>query len=135
MSSEPAPTAAPAPHPGYPPRPSEPSAQVGWAIAGMLLFWPSGIPAVLASHRAALAIGAGDPLTAARESANAKRWGIISVCVAAGLALLGMLFAVVWVFLVVVVVHDIARDVDWTTGDGWTNEAPFENSQQDGTDG
>ena len=61
--------------------PGRTSAPVGWVIAAMLLFWPTGIPALLASHRAAHAFGAGAADVALRESANSRRWSIISVIV------------------------------------------------------
>src|SRR3954451_19827406 len=92
----------PAPLPALPP-----TAPVGWVIAAMLLFWPTGIPALLASHRAARAFGAADTETALRESATAKRWGIISVCVAGGLVLLNILVIIGWFIFVAVLVRNI----------------------------
>ena len=93
-----------------------PTAPVGWVIAAMILFWPTGIPALLASHRAARAIGAADVVTADREASNARRWGIISVIVGAALIVLSILISIAWAFLAVIAFHD---------SDGyWGNDMP-----------
>lgn len=63
----------------------EPSPNVGWVIAGFLLFWPTGIPALFACQRASRALGAGDWATASAEGANAKKFGMISMWVAIGI--------------------------------------------------
>ncbi|MDQ0372676.1 CD225/dispanin family protein [Cellulomonas humilata] len=125
MATEPIPSAAPAPPPPPPPPPPTPApapaapattAPVGWVIAAMILFWPTGIPALLASHRAARAIGAGDAVTAEREAANGRRWGIISVIVGAGLILVSILASIAWAFLIAVAFHE--------HGDGWWEDGP-----------
>ncbi|WP_456825826.1 CD225/dispanin family protein [Cellulomonas sp. P5_E12] len=130
---DPAPVPAPAPAPWpaattpVPPAPPIPAAPVGWVIAAMILFWPTGIPALLASHRAARAAGAADVGTAARESANARRWGIISVIVGAALILLSILVSIAWAVLAVVAVHEHRGGLDWEQrGPGWHNELPFD---------
>src|SRR5687767_14113321 len=121
MTTEPIPSAAPGPTPPPPPPTPAPapapvtSAPVGWVIAAMILFWPTGIPALLASHRAARALGAGDAVTAEREASNGRRWGIISVIVGAALILLSILVSIVWAFLAVVAFHDY-RDGSWEQG-------------------
>ena len=127
----PAPAPVPAPLPAattpVPPAPPIPAAPVGWVIAAMILFWPTGIPALLASHRAARAAGAADVGTAARESANARRWGIISVIVGAALILLSILVSIAWAVLAVVAVHEHRGGLDWEQrGPGWRNELPFD---------
>ena len=117
--------------PVYPPvgpRPPEPSAPVGWVIAAMLLFWPTGIPALLASHRAARAFGAADLVTAQRESANARRWGIISVCVGAALVVLSVLLSLVWAVLAAVAFHESFDNGGWDRGPGMTHQMPFGDS-------
>ena len=112
MATEPIPSAAPDPPPPPPPTPTPApavpatTAPVGWVIAAMILFWPTGIPALLASHRAARAIGAGDAVTAEREAANGRRWGIISVIVGAGLILVSILASIAWAFLIAVAFHE-----------------------------
>lgn len=135
MATEPIPTPAPAPAPApTTPGPAAPppyvapptSAPVGWVIAAMLLFWPTGIPALLASHRAARAIGAADTVTADREAANARRWGIISVAVGAALIVLSVFASIVWAFLAVVALHDY-RGGDWMDdGPRWSDERSFD---------
>ena len=109
---------APAPYP-VPPRATFTGAPVGWTIAAMLTFWPTGIPALLASHRAARAFGAADHETAQRESANARRWGIVSVCVAAGLLVINVLLLLAWFAFVALAVHEV-RDDGWRDGRGWS---------------
>jgi hypothetical protein len=92
---------------GYgPPPPRRYPAPVGWVIAAVILFWPTAIPALLASHRAAAAGGAGDVVMADRESATAKRWSIVSVCVGGGLIVLSILFSIVWAILVATTFHN-----------------------------
>ncbi|MFC8922884.1 septum formation family protein [Cellulosimicrobium sp. NPDC057127] len=80
-SPSPSPYEAAAPHPGAAPR--EPSTGSGWVIAAFLLFWPLGIPALLASQRAARALGAQDLQTTRRESERARSWGVGAVIVGA----------------------------------------------------
>ncbi|WP_315095476.1 CD225/dispanin family protein [uncultured Cellulomonas sp.] len=129
-SSPTVPPSVPGPPPGpvtpTPPRPAEPSAPVGWVIAAMILFWPTGIPALLASHRAARAIGAADTDVALRESANARRWGVISVCVGAGLIVLSVLASIAWILLAAVALRDGIDDGGWQRGPGWSHEMPRE---------
>ena len=133
MATEPIPSAAPVPPPPPPPPPPTPApapvapattAPVGWVIAAMILFWPTGIPALLASHRAARAIGAGDVVTADREAANGRRWGIISVIVGGVLILFSILASIAWAFLAVIAFHDYNRS--WDDGPSWSNEMPFD---------
>src|SRR3954453_11316479 len=88
------------------PPPGRTSAPVGWVIAAMLLFWPTGIPALLASHRAARAFGAGDVPVAVHESANARRWSIISVIVGGVLIAVSFLATIAWALVIAVAVHD-----------------------------
>ena len=133
QSNPPAPDPAPAPSvPPVPPptvttpSPVPPAAPVGWVIAGMILFWPTGIPALLASHRAAQAVGAADAGAAYRESANARRWGIISVIVGAALIVLSLLVSIAWAVLAAVVVHEHRGGIDWQQGGpGPRHELPF----------
>ena len=126
VPAPPPPATAPQPTATTPPPPVPPAAPVGWVIAGMILFWPTGIPALLASHRAAQAVGAADAGTAYRESANARRWGIISVFVGAGLIVLSLLVSIAWAVLVAVVVHDHRGGIDWQErGPGSRHELPF----------
>ena len=132
MATEPIPSAAPDPTP--PPPPSHPAltpapapattAPVGWVIAAMILFWPTGIPALLASHRAARAIGAGDAVTAEREAGNGRRWGIISVIVGAGLILFSILASIAWAFLALIAFHDY--NGGWDSGPRSSYEMPFD---------
>ncbi|WP_426592139.1 CD225/dispanin family protein [Cellulomonas sp. McL0617] len=118
--------------PALPPAPSPApyrhtflTAPVGWVIAGMLLFWPTGIPALLASHRAARAFGAADAEAAQRESANARRWGIISVIVGGCVILLSMLAWIVSIALFVLAAHHLDNSGVWESGPGWSNQQPF----------
>ena len=128
MATEPIPSAAPDPTPQpLTPGPAAPvtSAPVGWVIAAMILFWPTGIPALLASHRAARALGAADAVTAEREAANGRRWGIISVIVGGALILFSILASIAWAFLIAVAFHDHG-DGSWGDGPRWSNEMPFD---------
>jgi len=100
------------------------TAPVGWVIAAMLVFWPTGIPALLASHRAARAFGASDADVAQRESANARRWAIISLIVGACLVAFWILVSLAWLAFIVVASHHL-DDVEWQDGHGWSNEQPF----------
>ena len=134
MATEPVPSASPDPTPPPPPPPPTPapapvvpvtSAPVGWVIAAMILFWPTGIPALLASHRAARALGAGDAVTAEREAANGRRWGIISVIVGAALIVLSVLISIAWAFLAVIAFHE-SSDGSWGDGPHWSNEMPYD---------
>ncbi|WP_426592134.1 CD225/dispanin family protein [Cellulomonas sp. McL0617] len=118
------PPADPPPYVAPQPSAHRTSAPVGWVIAAMLLFWPTGIPALLASHRAARAFGAADVEVAVRESANARRWGIISVIIGAVLVALSVLTTIVWAFVVAVAVHD-HRDGGRDFGPRIGNQQPF----------
>lgn len=111
------------PTPPYPPRPAAASAPVGWVIAAMILFWPTGIPALLASHRAARAYGAGDEPVAQQEAASARRWGIVSVCVGAGLIVLSVLVSIAWLVLAAVAVQRFHDDTPWDDGPAWTQRS------------
>ncbi|KRD45014.1 hypothetical protein ASE38_13485 [Cellulomonas sp. Root930] len=93
-------------------------------IAGMILFWPTGIPALLASHRAARAFGAADTEVAQRESANARRWGIISVCVGAALIAAAVLLSILWAVVAAVAIREAVDDGGWQRGPDWTFEMP-----------
>ncbi|WP_029292184.1 CD225/dispanin family protein [Cellulomonas sp. HZM] len=105
---------------------------IGWVIAAVILFWPTALVALLASHRAARAAGAGDAETAERESATARRWGIVSVCVGAALVVLSLVMSVAWALLVV-------AGHAWR-GHGWEGHGrgdrsfvlPYDRGQQDG---
>lgn len=121
--------AAPLPSAPAPQRPGFTSAPVGWVIAAMLVFWPTGIPALLASHRAARAFGAGDVGTAQHESANARRWGIISVIVGACLVLFWILVSIAWFAIVVLAVRHGDGEL-WHERPDWSNEQPFDDSHQ-----
>jgi hypothetical protein len=99
------------------------TAPVGWVIAAMILFWPTGIPALLASHRAARAIGAGDDVTADREAANGRRWGIISVIVGGALILFSILASILWALVAVIAFHD---DGYWGDGPRSSYDMPFD---------
>lgn len=130
MSTEPIPSAGPTTPPPTPPPPTPAaapaaSAPVGWVIAAMILFWPTGIPALLASHRAARAVGAADAVTADREASNARRWGIISVAVGAALIVLSILVSILWAFLAVVALSDHRGGWDHV-GPGWSDERFFD---------
>jgi len=98
----------------------------------MILFWPTGIPALLASHRAARAIGAGDTAVAVQEGGTARRWGIVSVCVGAGLVLLSFLVSLAWVIFAAVAVQHYQDGGRWDDGPGWTQRSapalPFDGS-------
>jgi hypothetical protein len=98
----------------------------------MILFWPTGIPALLASHRASHALGAGDVPVATREAASARRWGIVSVCVGAGLVVLSILVSVAWVIFAAFAVQHYHDGGRWDEGPGWTQRSgpafPFDGS-------
>jgi len=144
----PAGAAAYPPPPGYAPpsgygtapaaAPRQYPAPIGWVIAAVILFWPTAIPALLASHRSARAAGAGDVATADREAASAKRWGIISVCVGAAVIVLSLIAAFVWALVVAVAVHDHRDGFGWHERGGSTQIQPFgrsDGSQQVGPGG
>jgi hypothetical protein len=103
-------------------------------IAAMLLFWPTGIPALLASHRAARAFGAGDLAVADHESANSRRWSIISVIIGGVLIALSFLATVAWAFVVAVAVHD-HDGTRWERGPRFGNEQPFPGPDRPGQQG
>ncbi|MEZ0447993.1 CD225/dispanin family protein [Cellulomonas sp. ICMP 17802] len=146
MATEPVPTAAPAPAAAPvppvptgpagpaapPPRPPEPSAPVGWVIAAMILFWPTGIPALLASHRAARAFGAADTPVAFREAANARRWGIISVIVGGSLIALAVLASIAWLVIAAFVVSTGIDDGQWQQGPNRSHVLPFDRPDMPG---
>ncbi|RHA42633.1 CD225/dispanin family protein [Cellulomonas rhizosphaerae] len=113
-----------------PARPAADPVPLGWVIAAMILFWPTAIPALLSSHRAARAAGSGDVTTAAREGGNAKRWSVISVCVGAALAVLSVLVSVVWVAVAAVAWHHDGGP--FTLEGGRTHEQPFDHRGGDG---
>jgi hypothetical protein len=117
------PTSAAPAQPYAPPRSTFQSAPVGWVIAGMLVFWPTGIPALLASHRAARAFGAADAETAQRESANARRWAIVSVVVGVCLVAFWILLSLAWLAFVVLVHH--ADGFSYPDGEGWSHSQQF----------
>jgi lysylphosphatidylglycerol synthetase-like protein (DUF2156 family) len=127
MTTAPIPSATPATPPPVAPTPAAP---VGWVIAGMILFWPTGIPALLSSHRAAHALGAHDLVTAERETTNARRWGIISVIVGAAVIVLSLLSSILWAFLAVLALHDV-NGGDWD-GPRWSDERSFDGPARPG---
>jgi Na+/proline symporter len=107
FSGDPAPSGPYYPAPGYPAPPSygfTPAAayplpppeyrpvltaegpitsQTGWAITAIVLFWPVGIAAYLASLKVVPALMMGDYATAERESRRVKRFGIIAIIIVA----------------------------------------------------
>lgn len=113
----------------HPPVPRQYPAPIGWVVAAVILFWPTAIPALLASHRSARAAGAGDAATADREAASAKRWGIVSVCVGGALIVLSLIAAFVWALVVAVAVHDHRDGFVWDQRDGSTQIQPFGRSE------
>jgi len=117
----------PAPPPG-----TATSAPVGWVIAAMLLFWPTGIPALLASHRAARAFGAADTEVALRETANARRWSLISVIVGAVLIVLSVLATIGWVVIAAFALRAGIDDGPWQDGPGRSHELPFDRQDMPG---
>lgn len=140
--------AYPPPPPGYAPpagygtapagAPRQYPAPIGWVIAAVILFWPTAIPALLASHRSARAAGAGDVATADREAASAKRWGVISVCVGAAIIVLSLVVSVLWAIFVAVAVHDHRDGFGFHERGGSSQIQPFGRSdggQQVGPNG
>ncbi len=129
----------PLPPTPYPPRAATPSAPVGWVIAAMILFWPTGIPALLASHRAARAVGAGDEPVAVQEAATARRWSIVSVCVGAGLVVLSILVSIAWAIFAAIAVNRFHDESPWDDGPGWTQRSepafPFDGPAHPGAQG
>jgi len=122
----------------YGPGPAVPRtypAPIGWVIAAVILFWPTSIPALLASHRSARAAGAGDAATAYREAATARRWGIVSVCVGGALIVLSTIVAVLWALVVAVAVHDHRDDFGWPDRGGPSQIQPFDRSEGGGQAG
>ncbi len=93
------------PYPPYQPQhhlPMPPDKNLGWVIAGVLVFWPVAIPALLAVSKVSDLWFTGRHQEAFQAAADAKRWGRIAVIVGAcyfGLMTLGyvafILFAVV----------------------------------------
>ncbi|WP_155855966.1 CD225/dispanin family protein [Cellulomonas sp. URHD0024] len=133
---EPGPATAPQPThavalPSAPTRPRFTGAPVGWVIAAMLVFWPTGIPALLASHRAAQAFGAGDDETAQREAAGARRWAVTSVIVGGCLIAFSILVWIAWVAFLLFVAYQI-DDGAWTDGPQWSNQQSFDGPDQPG---
>ncbi len=102
-----------APVPPVPLPAQEPKPEVGWVIAAFILFWPTAIPALFASQRASRALGAGDWITARAEGARARKFGIISVCIAGGLAVLYFVFLFLWIIAMIA----FAANVDHEYGD------------------
>ncbi|MEN0130550.1 MAG: CD225/dispanin family protein [Brevundimonas sp.] len=100
-------------------------APIGWVIAAIILFWPTAIPALLASHRSARAAGAGDVALAEHEAATAKRWGAISVIVGALLVVASVLASIAWAVLLVVWHHDDVHTRAVFRIDGPSNVQPF----------
>jgi hypothetical protein len=114
FSGDPAPSESYYPSPGYPAPPSygfTPAAayplpppeyrpvltaegpitsQTGWAITAIVLFWPLGIAAYLASIKVVPALMMGDYASAERESLRVKRFGIWAIVVVAA-------FVALWV--------------------------------------
>lgn len=140
---DPAPSVAPATHPGPPgqpypqaqwqhagpPPPPEPSPATGWVIAAIIFFWPLAIPAYLASQRSSRALGAGDLATADREGRAARSFGIAAVAV-----------SVVWTLVVVglyaallVTVFRTLDDSGLPFEDTWSSGA-WDEAGQDGVD-
>lgn len=132
MSNDPTPVAPAAagaderPSPALPPAAPAKVAPTGWVIAAVILFWPTAIPAVLAAIRSARADGAQDPVTAADEAAKAKRWSIVSVCVAAALIVVSVVVSVLWTVLVAVAWHGGQRGGAVLERDGMMNEQPWD---------
>ncbi|MDM7854970.1 CD225/dispanin family protein [Cellulomonas alba] len=108
-----------------PPLPRQYPAPIGWVIAAVIVFWPTAIPALLASHRSARAAGAGDVVTADREAASARRWGIVSVCVGGAIILLSLIATFVWALVIAVAVHDHRDGFGWDDRDGSSRIEPY----------
>lgn len=116
----------PAAYGTQPPAPRQYPAPIGWVIAAVIVFWPTAIPALLASHRSARAAGAGDVVTADREAASARRWGIVSVCVGGALIVLSLIASVVWALVIAIAVNDHRDGFRWDDRDGSSRIEPYE---------
>jgi hypothetical protein len=70
---------------------------LGWAIAGLIMFWPTGIPAIVNSTRVESRVLRGDIAGAQEASRKAKKFGKISmwVCIAYVVIYLGSVIALV----------------------------------------
>lgn len=75
-----------------------PSSHTAWAIWGLLLFFPLGIPSLVYSTRVYPLWAAGNVPGAHDASVEAKRWGKIAVIV--GSVLWGVVFLYIFLFLI-----------------------------------
>jgi hypothetical protein len=91
---------------GIPPYPGQPShgqtgrfrdipANWGWAVVGVIFFWPIGIAAVKAAGRVLPALLDGDAESAVSDSRRARKLGIIALCISLGAIALYVVFVVV----------------------------------------
>jgi len=82
--------------------PMPPNKNLGWVVAGMLVFWPVAIPALFAVSKVSDLWFTGRHQEAFQAAADAKKWGRIAVIVGAcyiGLMTVG--YVVLIVFAVV----------------------------------
>lgn len=76
------------------PQGTPPSNNIGWAIASIFFCWPFAIPAFIASGKVSSAWAIGDFAGAQRASADAKKWGLIGICVGVALIVIWLIAAV-----------------------------------------
>jgi hypothetical protein len=78
----------PYPAPQYPPQGMPPPNHLGWAIAGLLLFFPTGIAAIIKSTQVDRYWLMGQHQMAEEASRSARTLGLISVVIAGALFVL-----------------------------------------------
>jgi hypothetical protein len=78
------------PNPYYPPQGMPPPNHLGWAIAGLVLFFPTGIAAIIKSTQVDRFWMMGQHRMAQEASSSARLLGMISVVVAVALIVLWM---------------------------------------------
>ena len=98
------------PTPAGPPQ-DKPSANWGWAIAALILFWPLAIPSFIFASRVDTAWNTGRAAEAFDASRQAKRYGLIGVVIGAVLSALAIILWIAVVALFATAVHNLPQIV------------------------
>ena len=78
---------------------NEIKSHLAWAIVSILMFWPTGIPAIIHALKVNKALTSGDSTEAMNESLKARKWCKITLITWCTLILLGICVSVFWVLV------------------------------------
>ena len=79
---------------------NEIKSHLAWAIVSILMFWPTGIPAIIHALKVNKALTSGDSTEAMNESLKARKWCKITLITWCTLILLGICLGILGACLV-----------------------------------